>query len=151
MTVEPGYIYSIEPDRRPQLCVYGMHGSGKAMDALRLGNGPIACLVDIWGDVIVGDDKLVGRHREVIAVVDATKLLQWWACWCVRNTPLPDGKTTWSLLDDERSRRGIEVKELWLDGKATDAELAAAAWDARAAWYAQSAQLEKMLMEAMGR
>ena len=33
------------------------------------------------------------------------------AAWCARNTPLGDGRTTWDLLTDERSRHAIEVAE----------------------------------------
>jgi hypothetical protein len=134
MAVEPGWIYSIDDDRRPELCEYGMHASVRAIDALGYATGnPIVCRVRIWGDVVRGDDKIVGRHREVIWMADATKTLHEFGCWCVRNTPLADGRKVWDLLTDERSRRAVEVKELWLQGKATDAELdaaRAAAWSA---------------------
>ena len=40
------------------------------------------------------------------------------ACWSVRQI--------WDMLKDERSRNAIEVKERWIEGKATDEELAAA-------------------------
>ena len=33
------------------------------------------------------------------------------AAWCARNTPLGDGRTTWDLLTDERSRHAIEIAE----------------------------------------
>jgi len=42
----------------------------------------------------------------------------------------------WDLLTDERSRYAIEVKERWIEGKATDEELAAAGG---AAWVATGA------------
>ena len=48
------------------------------------------------------------------------------AIWCARHTPLGDGRTTWDLLSDERSRRAVEVAELFAAGKATEEELSAA-------------------------
>lgn len=39
------------------------------------------------------------------------KIARLFACWCARNTPLPDGRTVWDLLVDERSRRGVEAAE----------------------------------------
>jgi hypothetical protein len=145
LVVEPGYIYSIAKDETPVPCECGMHGSRRAIDALQFAPGPVVCRVRIWGDVREEKDKLVGRHREVLWMADATEALHRMSVWAVRNTPLPDGRKAWDLLTDERSRRAIEVKELWIDGKATDAELDAArsaawsaAWDAAwaAAWSA---------------
>ena len=54
-------------------------------------------------------------------------------CWCVRQTPLADGRVVWDLLTDERSRTAVEVAERYAIGEATDGELSAA-WIA--AWYA---------------
>ena len=48
--------------------------------------------------------------------------------------------------DDERPRKAIEAKKLWLDGKITDQELAAAR---SAAWSAESAAMEKFTSELM--
>ena len=48
------------------------------------------------------------------------------ACWCVRYTPLADGRVAWDLLTDERSRTAVEVAERHAVGEATDGELAAA-------------------------
>ena len=69
------------------------------------------------------------------------KMARKFACWCVRNTPLADGRTVWDLLTDERSRNAVVVAERHAVGKATDEALAAArdaAWDAAgaAAWDA---------------
>ena len=71
----------------------------------------------------------------------ADKILRLFACWCVRNTPLQDGRKVWDLLTDERSRTAVEVAEQYARGEATDEELEAAwdaAWDAArdAAWDA---------------
>jgi hypothetical protein len=54
------------------------------------------------------------------------------ACRCVRETPLADGRKVWDLLTDERSRNAVEVAERFARGKATRDELdsaRAAAWD----------------------
>jgi hypothetical protein len=48
------------------------------------------------------------------------------ACRFVRETPVSNGRTVWELLTDERSRKAIEVTEAYVDGNATEAELAAA-------------------------
>jgi hypothetical protein len=176
MAVEPGYIYSIADHETPTLCECGMHGSRRAIDALQFAPGPIICRVRIWGDVHEDKDKLVGRHREVLWMADATEALHRMSVWAVRHTPLPDGRKVWDLLTDERSSRAVEVKELWIDGKATVVELAAArdaawaaardaAWDAAwaaaardaawaaardaawdAAWAAQNTELERLLV-----
>ncbi len=75
------------------------------------------------------------------------------SCWCVRNTPLADGRKAWDLLADERSRKAVEVAEAFAEGKATVGELDAARDAARAAAgdaaraaakAAQADQLRKM-------
>jgi hypothetical protein len=48
------------------------------------------------------------------------------ACRFVRETPWADGRKVWDLLTDERSRKAVEVAELYADGKATYEELHAA-------------------------
>ena len=79
---------------------------------------------------------------------DEPKLFQIYACWCVRNTPLADGRKVWDLLTDERSKNAVVVAERFSCGEATEQERAAAwaaardaagdaAWDA--AWAATGA------------
>ena len=58
--------------------------------------------------------------------VYADRDLRLFACRCVRETPLADGRTVWDLLTDPRSRAAIEVAERYARGEATTAELAAA-------------------------
>lgn len=118
VTVEPGYVYTYDSDLMPRLCVRGMHGSRRAIDALKYTPGPIICRVALWGDVEMGNDKLVARNREVLWMADATRELRLWVCWCVRQV--------WHMLHDERSRHAVEVAERYAMGDATDEELAAA-------------------------
>jgi hypothetical protein len=47
------------------------------------------------------------------------KKLRAFACWCVRNTPLVDGRKVWDLLTDGRSRRAVEVAEAFTRDEAT--------------------------------
>jgi hypothetical protein len=54
-------------------------------------------------------------------------------CWCLRHTPCGEGRTVWDLLEDERSRRAVEVAERHVRGEATDRDLLAARHGARAA------------------
>jgi hypothetical protein len=132
--VKVGKVYSLPPHEMPELCKRGMHGSVRPLDALQYAPGPIICRVRLWGDVQQGDDKIVARHREVVAMADATRTLHEFALWCAEQAlaliPNPD----------PRSRNALAVKRAWLDGEATDAELdaaGAAAW--AAAWAAARA------------
>lgn len=110
--------------------------------------------LDVLGleGIPIGDQLWVVLRPELVP----ERVLRLWACWCVRHTPLAGGRTTWDLLDDERSRRAVEVAERFARGEATGGELAAArdaawaaAWDAAwdAAWAAQIEQLRVMLAE----
>ena len=58
--------------------------------------------------------------------VFSDSILRKLACRFVRETPLTDGRKVWDLLTDERSRKAVEVAELYADGKATYEELHAA-------------------------
>jgi hypothetical protein len=61
------------------------------------------------------------------------------ACRCVRETTLHDGRKVWGLLTDERSRNAIIVAEKYLSGNATKEELKAANIAATAAANAANA------------
>ena len=124
----------------PVLCDNGMHGSVRLVDALRYAAGPIVCRVEIEGDVIEGDDKLCGRRRTVLWMLDATRILHEFACMCAEDAL--------ALVEqpDERNVAAIEAKRKWLDGKITDEELDAAwtaSWGAAqdAAWSARAIAL----------
>ena len=161
LEVAPGYIYS--EDGPIVICESGLHGSRKLRDALIYAPGSYLCRVEMWGDVTEYDDKLVARHRHVIAAQDVSAELRLWACWCVRQQ--------WHLLTDERSRNAIVVAERFAHGEATRGELAAAWAAARdaaraaarsaardaalsAAWAAasnaQNAELDRVMCAALG-
>lgn len=54
------------------------------------------------------------------------KKLRLFACRCVRETPLSDGRKVLDLLTDERSRNVVEVAEKFAEGQATKEELSIA-------------------------
>jgi hypothetical protein len=95
-------------------------------------------MADVWANCKNPDWMLwiMGRAK-----LGTPRLWRLFACWCVRNTPLADGRKVWDLLTDHCSRNAVEVAERHAWGKATDEELAAA-WAAAspaagaAAWAA---------------
>jgi len=87
-------------------------------------------------------DALVdqGKHEWLLWTVTRLgvfpeSILRKLACRFVRETPLSDGRMVWDLLTDERSRQAVEVAEAYVDGKATESELSAAAAEASWASY----------------
>ena len=122
--VHPGLTVTVEG--QPVLCEYGLHASKRAIDALSYAPGSHVCLVALGSDVVHDSDKSVATERTVIAEADATRVLHEFAIWCAEQAL--------ALVDkpDPRSIEALAVKRRWLDGQATDEELAAAA----AAWTA---------------
>lgn len=87
-------------------------------------------MADVWDAMIEQ-----GKHDWLIWTatrpnVFTDSVLRKLACRFIRETPLSDGRKVWDLLTDERSRKAVEVAELYADGKATYEELHAAAYDA---------------------
>ena len=117
----------LECKGEPALCSNGMHGSIRLIDALAYASGPIVCRVDIEGNVIQGDDKLCGRRRTVLWMLDATRVLHEFACECAEDAL--------ALIDnpDPLSVAAVAAKRRWLNGEITDVELAAACAAARGA------------------
>ena len=100
-------------------------------------------MADVWDAMIEQ-----GKHDWLIWTatrpnVFTDSVLRKLACRFIRETPLSDGRKVWDLLTDERSRRVVEVAELYADGKATAQELDAAhaaAYDAADAAYDAAAR-----------
>ena len=87
---------------------------------------------------------------------DDPKMSRRYECWCVRNTPLADGRKVWDLLTDKRSRDAIEVSERFAEDNASqdklDAAWAAAGAAARdAAGAAQANRLRELIPYAVVR
>jgi hypothetical protein len=64
---------------------------------------------------------------------DRDRIARLFACRCVRETPLTDGRKVWDLLPDGRSRAAVKVAERFAVGDATKKEMEAAT---EAAWAA---------------
>jgi len=93
-------------------------------------------MADVW-------DALIAQGKREWLVWILTRpdvfpdsVLRKLACRFIRETPLHDGRKVWDLLLDERSRRAVEVAELYADGKATGAELKTARKNAYAVYDA---------------
>ena len=139
--VRVGHTFKCDPDSI-KMCETGFHASKNILDALNYAFGPIACEVELGGNIIKGYDKIVASERTVISMVDAEDVLHEFACWCAERA-LSRIKNP-----DPRSITAIEAKRKWLKGEISDDGLAAArdaAWDAAwdeawdAAWNAARA------------
>ena len=129
--VEVGQTLECEGD--PELCSNGMHGSVRLIDALTYASGPIVCRVKIEGDVIEGYNKICGRRRTVLWMLDATRILHEFAVTCAEDA------LALVAQPDERSVEAIDAKRRWLRGEITDEELDAAE---AAAWAAVGSAAE---------
>lgn len=69
----------------------GLHASTLVVDALRYAPGPVACRVEVGGDIIRGGDKIVCSRRRALWAVDATRALGKFARRCAL-----DGAGLWN-------------------------------------------------------
>jgi hypothetical protein len=61
------------------MCESGLHASREPFDALQYAPGATLCLVNCSGEIVEGDDKLICTERTIIARMDATDLLRYFA------------------------------------------------------------------------
>jgi hypothetical protein len=61
------------------MCESGLHASREPYDAMQYAPGPTLCLVNCSGEIVEGDDKLICTERTIIARMDATDLLRYFA------------------------------------------------------------------------
>ena len=91
---------------------------------------PSTILEILQNEYIPANDRLWAATRE--GILD-DRTLRLFACKCVRDTPLSNGRKVWDLLTDSRSRNAVEVAERFANGQATEDELKAAREVAREA------------------
>lgn len=114
-------------DGMPYICKQGLHASERALDALFLAPGAIACLVTLGGLTSTADayrfytDKIAAQSRTIVAMADATDALHEFALWCAERAmallPNPDVRLTHAL----------DMKRRWLRGEVqVDAVITAA-------------------------
>ena len=132
--VKVGETITVPADTPLVLCKSGLHASSRIIDALKYAPGPVACQVEIVGEILEEDDKACAYERRCISMVDATNVLHEFACLCAEKALSDAG------VKDERCWAAIAAKRKWLRGEITDEELASAsaASDA-AAWAAAAA------------
>jgi len=130
-----------------ELCVRGLHGSLRALDALTYAPSAVVSWCDFGpgAGVVFGPDKLCSGQRTALWIADATTTLHEFAVWVARQAL--EGERAAGREPHAASWRLLEVKMLWLAGKATTEELAAAcsaAWSAAgsAAWSAAESAAE---------
>jgi hypothetical protein len=120
-----------------KICERGLHASRNPFDALQFSPGETLCLVEIAGVTEEHADKLVCHKRKIIARMDATELLQYFANQCALSTidrwEAPDVVLDF-LMTNDRSLRPAAMD-------AARAAARAAAWAAArdAAWDAARA------------
>ncbi len=63
------------------MCESGLHWSREPFDALEYAPGPILCLVEVAGEIVEdkGADKGLSSRRKIIARMDATELMRYFA------------------------------------------------------------------------
>ena len=126
--IRPGITHKVKC--KPELCMSGLHGSKRILDALSYAPGPYVWRAELSGEMDVGYDKIAATERKYLWGYDATDVLLRFSRLCAL-----DVIHLWDAP-------GIVVRYL----KTGDESIRAAAWDAAwaAAWAAaRDAVLEK--------
>ena len=125
-------------DGSPILCEHGLHASIKAIDALGFAPGPVACLVEVGGEILEDDDKIVGTERTVIAMDNAEEALRHFARLCsldvVESWECPKVVREW-LETGDKDLRSAARSAAW-SATESAAESAARSAARSAAWSA---------------
>jgi hypothetical protein len=70
---------TLKYDGEIKLCKSGYHASVDPFDALQYALGETLCLVECGGKIIDGGDQIVCSERTIIARMDATEMLRYYA------------------------------------------------------------------------
>lgn len=89
-----------------QACWHGLHASRKAIDALMyadlLSNRSVICRVELSGQILDAQDKLVASERTVIAMTDAIPIVQEWMGDCLQHAlnkhKVPANHYAWKIV-----------------------------------------------------
>ena len=126
----PSIGATLRHDGNLEICSSGLHASERLIDALQYAPGPWLARVELSGQMIRQNDKLVATKRRILAVKNVERELHEFAVMCAVNALERTGET------DERCWQAVDIKLAWLEGMANDEDLAAAWAAARAAAWA---------------
>ena len=122
-------------DGEPVMCESGYHASRHVFDALEYAPGATLSRVECREVTEERDDKLVCKRRTVIQTIDATKILQKFACMCALDVihlwDAPDVVVRYLKTGDE-ALRDAAWSAAW-DARSAAWDTGIAAWDARSA------------------
>jgi hypothetical protein len=123
----------LKHDGELEMCKSGLHASVRLIDALQYAPGNTICRVELDGEIVEDDDKVVATRRRILWRVDGEELLQEFARWCALQFI-----HLWDAPDVVREY--LETGREDLRSAAKAAASAAAKWDAAwsAAWDAAS-------------
>lgn len=143
-----GETHTIDPDKI-ELCKFGLHGSIKAIDALRHAPGDHLFYCRLGGKIIHGDDKSVASQRTYLAGgVDVSDVFRKFAKRCALDSihlwDAPQVVVDYLNSDSEELREEVQKAaysaycDLWGLYYSTNGDRSAAAYAAAAAHAASS-------------
>jgi len=127
-----------------KMCYSGYHASPRLIDALKFAPGSVLSVVECGGKIVRDTDKVVCTERRVLYAEDVNTTLHAFACEVALH-----GLCDFEVTDD-RSYAAIDTKLSWLDGDASDNDLAAARDAAEAAGDAAGAAVLAAARDAAG-
>jgi hypothetical protein len=99
---------------KARICESGLHGSKHPFDALKYAPGPILCLCEFGEIKEEHDDKFVSRSRRIIARMDATEMLMYFARMqalsVVHAFAAPDVVLDYLMTGEDRSAAGAAAE-----------------------------------------